>query len=536
MAAIIGTAVKGNEAGSAVSEPVNITDVINSFQSDGAANVITWENIAKWIGARAAADVANVKLATLENGVVPGSQLPLTGFEFKGDYNPATNSPALANSDTGKTNWVYRIVGSANPTARDFGAGSINCSDDEYLAYSGDSGAGAWVNIGQGATKQISEGGTGATTKAGARTNLELLSEDEVNDRQLSKAPENGVVFDGSTTELDTAHDAALDVGTGDCALSVIMRFPSNPSANERFFDTIGAGSVGISARIDSSGRFVTRLADSGGGTSSTSDGASLAGREVHLVVNFDRSADMTRFVNAVQYGTADDISSHNLTITNSNGLDIGHNNGINNFEGVIRSLVYWNKVLSTAEIEELAENGNQPSPTQLASDVIASYQGRNVQSDGHWLDESSNEINATGTSATPLRTEPQRSGAFTPSLSFSTTTGTITYSSQEGEWLKLAEGAYLIGINLVVNTISGHSGNMQIEGLPFAAKSGTLSQPITCNMFDQVTPGAGVEAQIIPGNTYIQLFEANAASTRVSDADVQAGTRLRLQGILRTA
>lgn len=352
MSAIIGTAVKGNEAGSAVSSPANITDVVNSFQSDGTTNVITWQNIAIWLGARAAADLANVKLATLESGVVPGSQLPFTGFEFRGDYNPATNTPALANTDTGKTNWVYRITGSANPTARDFGAGSINCSDDEYLAYSGDSGAGAWINIGQGATKQIGEGGTGSTTAAGARTNLSVYSKDEASDRANARQSANGVYFNGTSAGISIGDQALLEPGEdADFTIGFSFFFENNPSGNAYLFSKEVSGNPGWFSKIDSSGRLSSQIKDAGGTQASTADGASLAGKWHRGVIVFDRDGNMTRYVDGVAYGTADDISSINGDLANSGDAYIGRIASGGYFEGSITNVVFYNRALSSLEV-----------------------------------------------------------------------------------------------------------------------------------------------------------------------------------------
>ena len=193
MPTLLATTKRLDEVGSAVSTPSAITNTVTLADGSGNLERLTWQDLVVALGARAAADLANVQLAYTESGKIPSSLLNLTGFEFQGDYNAGTNSPALADTDTGKVNHLYRVTNSGNPTSKDFGSGSINISDDEYVAYSGASGSGAWINIGTGPKEEIATGGTGATTASGARTNLDVMSTGDVNDRSNSKGPIAGV-------------------------------------------------------------------------------------------------------------------------------------------------------------------------------------------------------------------------------------------------------------------------------------------------------------------------------------------------------
>lgn len=76
---------------------------------------------------------ANNGVATLDSGgKIPASQLPNSVMEFKGVYDPNTNTPALANG-TGNTGDTYV----ANAGSHDFGAGSITFADGDYVVYNG---------------------------------------------------------------------------------------------------------------------------------------------------------------------------------------------------------------------------------------------------------------------------------------------------------------------------------------------------------------------------------------------------------------
>ena len=67
-------------------------------------------------------------------GKVLASQLPTQMMEFAGVYNATTNSPALANTDTGLQGTVYR-VGTAG--SQDFGAGSITFQVGDWVTNNG---------------------------------------------------------------------------------------------------------------------------------------------------------------------------------------------------------------------------------------------------------------------------------------------------------------------------------------------------------------------------------------------------------------
>lgn len=66
-------------------------------------------------------------------GKVPASQLPNAVMEYKGGYNPVTNTPTLIDG-TGNAGDVYRISAAGS---RDFGSGSISFELGDFIIYSG---------------------------------------------------------------------------------------------------------------------------------------------------------------------------------------------------------------------------------------------------------------------------------------------------------------------------------------------------------------------------------------------------------------
>lgn len=110
---------------------------------------------------------ANSGVATLDSGgKIPVAQLPNTVMEFKGTYDPGTNTPALANG-TGNAGDVYVAAAGSH----DFGAGSITFATGDWVVYNGtiyeksiNSNAVVSVNSQQGVvvldSDDISEGAT----------------------------------------------------------------------------------------------------------------------------------------------------------------------------------------------------------------------------------------------------------------------------------------------------------------------------------------------------------------------------------------
>ena len=248
-------------------------------------------------------DPATFNLATLVGGKVPASQLNLTGFLYQGNYDAGTNTPALTDA-TGTQNHIYRVTNSANPTAKDFGGGSQNLNDDEYIAYAGVSGSGTWDNIGSGNLQQINEGGTGATTIAGAQTALEVMSNDGVNDRFLDRAPSNAIVL-GNNGYAAPAGALSTTALQDNFAICISFRLNSL-SASLRMIGMLTSGATGSSSnqgsiRIETDGEISYRHYD--GTYQAVSDVISAADmvldRVYHIIYRVDSAAEgLTPFVN----------------------------------------------------------------------------------------------------------------------------------------------------------------------------------------------------------------------------------------------
>lgn len=150
-----------------------------------------------------------------------------------------------------------------------------------------------------------------------------------------------------------------LDGGTGDLSISGWIKMNGNPSSNSVVAQKYGS-SLGYSVYIATNGRLVGYIQDAGGAVT-TSDGASICDNEWHHVaVVFDRDGNMVRYVDGVQYGVADDISSISDDISNSANFSTGANSAGNNFffGGLIRDVrVLIGGIWSSSEISAQANN-----------------------------------------------------------------------------------------------------------------------------------------------------------------------------------
>jgi len=97
----------------------------------GGANPVTAAQILAFINSKAQIN----GLASLgADGRIPASQIPLEAMEYKGNWNPATNTPTLANTDTLARGNVYKAT---VPGTVDFGAGNITFAIGDFAINNG---------------------------------------------------------------------------------------------------------------------------------------------------------------------------------------------------------------------------------------------------------------------------------------------------------------------------------------------------------------------------------------------------------------
>jgi hypothetical protein len=204
---------------------------------------------------------ANGYAALDANGRVPSSQLPSSAFEYKGNWNAATNTPTLADG-TGDAGDMYRVSVAGN---QDLGSGTIDFQVGDYLLYNGaewdkidNTDSVSSVNGATGAvvldTDDIAEGstnlydkvvslsnGTGITT-SGTYPNFTITNTDLGSTQNIFKTinlPSGVDPTAGSNTDTlnFTSSDSSVTInGTGSNTVDIIV----GASVNTNIFNSDG--------------------------------------------------------------------------------------------------------------------------------------------------------------------------------------------------------------------------------------------------------------------------------------------------------
>ena len=112
--------------------------------------------------------------------------------------------------------------------------------------------------------------------------------------------------------------------------------------------------------------------------------------------------------------------------------------------------------------------------------------------------------------------------GTFTPIAVFSAGSGTITYSTQTGEYTKIGNTVFF-SIYLVTSSLSSRTGDMTIGGLPFTSGStfrGGVSVGFASGL--TITADQTITGIIGPSGTVVSLYlwDAIAGTTAVQDTE----------------
>lgn len=184
------------------------TDHLMIF-SDGAENDITTLNFLKKLREITDANLADVRFATLDsNQKLNTAQLP-TGYDFDaplGNWSKDNDDPVLTDG-TGTAGDSYVVVDTGTVAE---GAGTLSLLDGvtvtagDRIWYTGS----VWDHA-----PKASNLFDGTTDADSAATAGDYYRKGAVDERQLSKAPANAAVFDGSASVLSNADASDLLVG-----------------------------------------------------------------------------------------------------------------------------------------------------------------------------------------------------------------------------------------------------------------------------------------------------------------------------------
>ena len=122
--------------------------------------------------------------------------------------------------------------------------------------------------------------------------------------------------------------------------------------------------------------------------------------------------------------------------------------------------------------------------------------------------------------------------GTWTPQLGGSSGNPTVSYSTQEGYYIKVGN-LVTTWMRITISSISGGSGNANIYGLPFTQKNVTAMQANQGGMIDQVTSDCKQVSFQGDGNTTRYLIIKGGGSTGshggMSPAEFQASSDIRV-------
>ena len=333
------------------------------------------------------------KVATLaaDNKLDP-SQIPDTltnGLNFVGVAN---SDPDLVSTTQGD----FYVIGTA------FGVYSVG----DQAVYDGS----AYVRVTDG-TKQIGEGGTGATTAAGARTNLSVNSKDEDAQANGTKVTAPALRFDGTSSVVTVADDDKLSFtdGNDDLPFTVSAWIKSDDlSVEVPIITKYGVGKEFLFYVQDSD--LVLALWD---GTNdiaarTTSAITGYNGQWIHVAATyagsgpnsdnaFTAAADgITLYINGVsQTITATNDASYTGIANTSEVLRLGARAGVFG-ESHLRDAKIFNRELTASEIAELARGNDLGFADEFGGALGDTYTSNFTGSANGWTAVNGNIAHST--------------------------------------------------------------------------------------------------------------------------------------------
>jgi len=323
-------------------------------QANGTRKILG-SNLANYV----ASEEGGNTLASLSGGKVPTAQLPWTGETFLGTSTVAS-LPAPGGLSAGE---YYITTDSGTNHSVTFAAGDKAISDGT-----------SYYAVADG-VRPIGEGGTGASTAEGARTNLEVDSKDQIAEGLTRGEP--SLWFDGSADYVSVPDNAALSFtnGTDDLPFSVSawVKIETLSSQQSIISKYVGSGNREWIVYVNSSGYVVVYFEDSGGdATSRTSTSLPItAGEWVHVGVAYDGAGpNSSNDFNVASDGVDIFINGKSASATSANNgnyggmsdtggaVEIFRHSGGDETDGEMRNVQIFQSALSASDVETIYRSG----------------------------------------------------------------------------------------------------------------------------------------------------------------------------------
>jgi len=444
-------------------------------------------------------------LASLSGGKVPTAQLPWTGETFLGTSTVAS-LPAPGGLNAGE---YYITTDSGTNHSVTFAAGDKAISDGTSYSAISDG------------VRPIGEGGTGASTEEGARTNLEVDSKDEIAEGLTRNEPSlwnnTGVIIVSHDSALsfadgtvDFPNSGAMWVRADDWTPSDIQILAEKSNANEGW---------SLHLRTDGKLEFKVRSSATNKLDITTTSALGLTdGEWAHIAWSKDGAG--TGFSNTLQNtldsfviyvngqavgmdaavadtgskaGYESDGGSQDPT---ENLVFFGYTTSSSNFEGEIRNVQLFNSALTAAQVEQVYRSG---VPYELSQASAAAIYTSDFTSD------SADGFSASGGSAVTTSTV----GSDSDNLQLDVDTSTGSHLLNKSSLLTVGK-SYLISLDYYVP-----SGQSNIDGLE--VRTGTRAAvTVSSATTDAWTTVTGVAVADTAGFNVVAL---DGGSTSFTDA-----------------
>lgn len=330
------------------------------------------------IAAAFAALPGTYNLAPLVAGKVPSANLPFTGALTFISSLAGASVPATATA----AGYFYVIISAGTSQ-------TITWAIGDWAVYNGVSGS--WSKL-TAATVQILGGGTGATTAAGARTNLFALSQEETYSGMATRAQRGGLYCDNVSTSKATG--PACNLGLQDFTIDTVVsqRSWAPTVANIHFWThTSGNNSVRLISQANAGQNMKLTFVDNVAGLVNllfpNFDAPLIDGETYRFTVSVARSGVATLYVSGVTDRNFDTVAV-SVSAAAAIAIDVGNGNANTSsigfaLDGVMYGCTVYNRALSAVEAMALTKYAVIPYADQwgdianrYASDFSATADG----------------------------------------------------------------------------------------------------------------------------------------------------------------